>query len=63
MNTIKNRSISCSILSTRTKLSLNKKTLLSLLPLHLGACLGDKFLTQKKFPAKEEKDAKEEKKS
>jgi hypothetical protein len=63
MNTIKNLSIFCSILSTRTKLSLNKKTLLSLLPLHLGALAGDKFLTQKKFPAKEEKDAKEEKKS
>jgi hypothetical protein len=56
MNTIKNRSISCSVLSTRTKLSLNKKTLLSLLPLHLGAFAGDKFLNQKKFPAKEEKD-------
>jgi hypothetical protein len=31
--------------------------------LRLGALAGDKFLTQKKFPAKEEKDAKEEKKS
>jgi hypothetical protein len=27
----------------------------------LYTCLGDKFLTQKNFPAKEEKDAKEEK--
>jgi hypothetical protein len=51
INTIENRSISCFILSTRTKLSLSsQKTLLSLLPLLLCDLAGDQFLKQKKFP-------------
>jgi hypothetical protein len=45
------------LLSIRTKLSLNNKTLLSLLPLPLCLGLGEKFLKQKKL----EKDAKKEK--